>query len=1647
MPELADIPGVVVAPLLITTGRWFNKLRPSGKVAKAPAYKTGFSYDEFAYGEDKAEQFQPDGVPLYDSIICAPSTRVLAIDVDYPEALPFSRLGHVLPGARQRAISTRGDHFHVILDMRGIDPADWPQQGRTAWGDIKAAGFIPMPGSCHYSGVQYAPVMADYPQGAATREEWLAAATASVSRQAVVADAELVTALKADRVAHARDRLVQATQDGMNPRAIGVRDVSGAWVYASGYVQGSWAQLPDGFLCHDDELKDLAWDMGLRGIDHDTVQSEWRRLAGTLDSSDPWTDKDFERHWRHVPGVHAELVERAEQDAIGWDRLDPDSSLRNAALDRARRRIDARQPVNNPSGFDEYFAPGQELLAPIPLFASEAGVSVRRAYNDAFIGWEPFDPKGATDSAHAWAVLERTFSIARYDPDADVWLSRDLDRWMLCTGDIMRGLVTDVIDSPAPGEPARMPYGMTKEEATANEHGYPEDVVKAERRRHENWLKFHSTSGIGAIAGYASALLRSGKRHPSHVSICTLDNDPAELWAGGECWDLRASGEQPVRKVFPKDQHGNEHKPIHLKSAACAPWHVPPEDEERLLPLWTELTTAIWPDDDVREWALLCLAAGLTGDPKKAIPVLQGGSDRGKSTIAMALLSVLGSYGNVVNPKIVDGDTNSHDTIFMELMGCRFAFIDEGPKAGRAATNRLKRLAGGARITANRMRKDPVTFDPTHTLCIALNPEERLPLDDQAILSRVRFIPCDGDPGDVIAAARKLDYFKSVQWRREMPGVLAVMMRYAARILNDPAALDKDNAPEAVQRAERTEVEDQDDVLRWFDEATTECPAGYPSRELYVAFRKWTEETRGMKGFVISEKKWALRMDELIPEDRKDAPNALPRRTGRLRRRQPGPASWLAAGRAEEPPPSSPPPEPPAPGPQALPDAQELRDAPVFEPHPELEPQAATALKKPSRSRLTEEEKAARAAAKEAERLAKAAQREEEKLARQLARREELARQKEEARLAKIASLSGPLLPLPALVVRGEPGTEPQVLPCTPEQALVMIEQYLDALCVDCETSGFPAGHKFYELRTIQLGQAAMSAVFDAADPAQAAVAASLLQRARRLHAHSATADIVPCVIAGLITWEAAWAKMDDSVLIAKLSDPRLTGSDANGLKDLARDVLGEQATSPPADKARGELFTALGALTETEITTPYERSGWAQVDKHATTMIRYAGSDVLDLGGVIARLPAPDPARMERERAFQGQCARVAKDGFLLDHPHIIAKIAEFTQKQEEARQRVFEASGGAIDNPSSPVVGEYLASQGYQLESSAKTGRPSAAKAQLEPFAQVGDQLCKDILEYRHCVTTRGLLLEPLNALCVHGDGRMRPTVYTINADTGRTSCVRPNGQQFSRQGGIRACVIADPGMIGISADFSGVEIRVAAALSGDTGLLNAELSTRCLACEHDPCRPECGRKQTGMHWRVARMAWGPDATKENRYVAKRQVFAKLFGGSPRAGAKQTGTTLEVAQLVHRSFDDLAPVYAGWDRYLRSAYKEGTHVWKDPASGQTMGAQLGSGNQGIYRAYSGRDIYINAAHAFGNYAIQGTARELLVDGALRWGQTRWGHLPMLPIHDEILVFVPEAEAEEAAATLRGCMQSSLYGVEIAVSTDKPFRSWPDSS
>jgi DNA polymerase I-like protein with 3'-5' exonuclease and polymerase domains len=126
--------------------------------------------------------------------------------------------------------------------------------------------------------------------------------------------------------------------------------------------------------------------------------------------------------------------------------------------------------------------------------------------------------------------------------------------------------------------------------------------------------------------------------------------------------------------------------------------------------------------------------------------------------------------------------------------------------------------------------------------------------------------------------------------------------------------------------------------------------------------------------------------------------------------------------------------------------------------------------------------------------------------------------------------------------------------------------------------------------------------------------------------------------------------------------------------------------------------------------------------------------------------------------------------------------------------------------------------------------------------------------------------------------------------------------------------------------------------------------------------------------------------------------------------------------------ALDAFLPQLAAWSEWLRQ--------------------EIRRGRMPVFETYSGRQIHIQRQfpHKGPNYAIQGTAREALVDALVKWNQTKWAKCTLLPVHDELDVWVPADQAEEASRVLQECMTSEINGVPIVAKLDPPSPFWADA-
>lgn len=183
----------------------------------------------------------------------------------------------------------------------------------------------------------------------------------------------------------------------------------------------------------------------------------------------------------------------------------------------------------------------------------------------------------------------------------------------------------------------------------------------------------------------------------------------------------------------------------------------------------TKVTAAAYlPGTDGQRWPLFLNQA--LGDPRliravqqllggpalmgtvleHVLPMIYGPTGSGKGTFINATSHALGDYAISAEPDLVMKRAGAHPTGEMDLLGVRLAFVSESDEGRQLASATMKRLTGGDKIRARKMRGDFVQFDPSHLLVLITNHLPVMPAgDDPAIWRRVRVVPFDRPPDTV----------------------------------------------------------------------------------------------------------------------------------------------------------------------------------------------------------------------------------------------------------------------------------------------------------------------------------------------------------------------------------------------------------------------------------------------------------------------------------------------------------------------------------------------------------------------------------------------------------------------------------------------------------------------------------------------------------------------------------------------------------------------------------------------------------------------------------------------------------------------------------------------------------------------------------
>jgi P4 family phage/plasmid primase-like protien len=259
------------------------------------------------------------------------------------------------------------------------------------------------------------------------------------------------------------------------------------------------------------------------------------------------------------------------------------------------------------------------------------------------------------------------------------------------------------------------------------------------------------------------------------------------------------------------------------------------------------------PDEATKAYVQVYLGTGATGRcPREdVLTIWHGGGSNGKSTLLGASQAALGSYARAVLPSVLGGRREEHPTELMDLLGVRMAYGEETAEGHVLDVVKMKRIIGTEKITARRMRQDPVEFTPTHTMIFSTNYRPVVPDSDHGTWRRLRMVPFPktyGRDGQNLDTGLRQ---RVVHGREQQQAVLAWLVDGARRWYE--AGLTLPTTPETITTATREWREVTDVIFAFANERlVAEANGTIDSEFLRREFNDWMPQPHrewGMQTF------------------------------------------------------------------------------------------------------------------------------------------------------------------------------------------------------------------------------------------------------------------------------------------------------------------------------------------------------------------------------------------------------------------------------------------------------------------------------------------------------------------------------------------------------------------------------------------------------------------------------------------------------------------------------------------------------------------------------------------------------------------------------------------------------------------------------
>ena len=479
-----------------------------------------------------------------------------------------------------------------------------------------------------------------------------------------------------------------------------------------------------------------------------------------------------------------------------------------------------------------------------------------------------------------------------------------------------------------------------------------------------------------------------------------------------------------------------------------------------------------------------------------------------------------------------------------------------------------------------------------------------------------------------------------------------------------------------------------------------------------------------------------------------------------------------------------------------------------------------------------------------------------------------------------------------------------------------------------------------------------------------------------------------------------------DTMIAAYLLEPQRRTYD---LVELAADAgigLAEGAAASSGDDD-GQL--ALGEEVEAGLEPPEEARLVA-----ALAELQRPRIEELGLGTLLHEVELP----------LVGVLAAMERAGLKLDAERLAEVGAGFGERIEALEKEIFELAGEEFTIGSPQQVGRVLFEK---LELSRKRRGKTGFSTDARVLAQIRDEhpIVEKIESWRELTKLKNTYLDSLPDLIDPDSGRVHTTFNQAATTTGRLSSTNPNLQNIPIRTEIgrpvRACFVAEPGSLLLSADYSQVELRVLAHVADETVLKDVFHAGEDVHAATAAEVFEIGRDEVDVG---------------QRSKAKMVNFGIVYGLTGFGLADRLNIPRkEGEEFVARYLERFPAVRAFREEVVERAQEEGYVTTLMGRRRQIP--ELRSGNPNTRRL--GERLAVNTV-------IQGTAADIIKVAMVRCqralGETGWKTRLVLQIHDELLFEGPPGEMDEATELVRREMCAAYQlepplEVEVGVGPD----------